>query len=100
LAGYKVGPPIDKQDNPFHDITTVAGRELVWDIIMKQKPKVIFLAPPCTPWSQMQNINDQLRVAEQQRLAWPILNFCRDVAAYQAKCGRYFIIENPSTSKI
>ena len=100
LAGYKVGTPIDKQDNPFHDITTVAGRELVWDIIMKQNPKVIFLAPPCTPWSQMQNINDQIRVAEQQRQAWPILNFCRDVAAYQANCGRYFIIENPSTSKI
>ena len=98
--GYKVGSPIDKNENPHHDLLTAAGRELVWDIIMRQNPKVIFLAPPCTPWSQMQNINDQLKVEEQRRQAVPILNFCKDVAQYQARLGRYFVIENPSTSRI
>jgi hypothetical protein len=100
FAGFRVGQPIDKNTDESHDLTTAAGRALVWDIITKQKPKVIFLAPPCTPWSQIQNINDQGKVEEQRRLAVPLLNFCRDVAHYQTSCGRYFIIENPSTSKI
>ena len=99
-AGYKVGSPIDKNNSPQHDILTAEGRQLVWDIVERQKPKVIFLAPPCTPWSQMQNINDRAKVEEQRQQAVPLLNFCREIAKYQASLNRYFVIENPSTSKI
>ena len=67
---------------------------------MTQKPRVIFLAPPCTPWSQMQNINDQNMVEAQRQAAIPLLRFTCEVAQHQSQTGNYFIIENPSTSRI
>ena len=79
---------------------TQEGRNLVWDIIVKQKPKVIFLAPPCTAWSQIQNINDPAVVYQKRLASVPLLNFCFQVAEYQSKHGRYFFFENPSTSNI
>jgi hypothetical protein len=82
------------------DLMTQEGRNLVWDIIVKQKPKVIFLAPPCTAWSQIQNINDPAVVYQKRLASVPLLNFCFQVAEYQSKHGRYFFFENPSTSNI
>jgi hypothetical protein len=55
-SGLRVGQPIDKLEGI--DLSFQEGRNYVWEIILRQKPKMFFLAPPCTPWSQMQNIND------------------------------------------
>jgi hypothetical protein len=93
-----VGQPIDL--NTGYDLLHPEGQAAVWDIIERQKPKVILMAPPCTPWSQMQNINDPRLVARKQHLQLPILTLGRDIAEYQSIHGRYFSIENPSTSKI
>jgi hypothetical protein len=97
-SGLRVGQPIDKLGGI--DLNTTEGRNYVWETITRQKPKMIFLAPPCTPWSQMQNINNQEMVEAQRRAAVPLLCFCLDVAKYQSSTGNYFIIENPSTSYI
>ena len=97
-SGHRVGQPIDLETG--FDLMTQEGRNLVWDIIVQQKPKVIFLAPPCTAWSQMQNINDPAVVYQKRLASVPLLNFCFQVAEYQSKHGRYFFFENPSTSNI
>ena len=49
----------------------------------------------------MQNIQqDQQRVWEKRKRYLPMLEFVAPIARYQLKHGRYFIIENPQTSKI
>ena len=76
------------------------GRQKCMDIIERQKPKVIFMAPVCGPWSQMQNINSQESADEKRRKYLPMLEFCARVAQYQIDHGRFFIIENPMSSRI
>ena len=96
-AGLRVGPPIDIKTG--FDLNAQSGQQKVWEIITKQQPTVVFMAPVCTPWSQIQNINDQKKVLEKQRKVMPMVNFVAQVAKYQAAHGRLFLIENPNTSK-
>ena len=71
---------------------------MVMEIIREQAPDVILMAPVCGPWSNMQNIQqDQQRVWEKRKRYLPMV---ASIARYQLKHGRYFIIENPQTSKI
>ena len=51
MNGLRVGQPIDLRTG--FDILTSDGRKRTMEIIEKQKPKVIFTAPHCAPWSQM-----------------------------------------------
>jgi hypothetical protein len=97
-SGRRVGQPIDLNTNC--DLLSEAGRQAAWKIIVGQAPTYIFLAPPCTPWSQMQNINNRQEVYRKQLEALPILNFCLVVAKYQSENERFLFFENPSTSKI
>ena len=41
------------------DILKVEGRKRAMEIIERQEPSVVFMAPECAPWSQMTNINDR-----------------------------------------
>eukprot|EP00439_Symbiodinium_sp_Y106_P066001 s314_g10.t1 len=68
MNGLRVGQPIDLRTGL--DILTSDGRKRTMDIIEKQKPKVIFMAPHCAPWSQMTNIHD--RAARDQRRQKPV----------------------------
>ena len=54
----------------------------------------------CGPWSQMQNIKDPSDTYQKRKKYLPMVEFCARVALYQIEHGRYFIIENPATSKI
>ena len=70
------------------DVMTSRGRRMVMEIIREQAPDVILMAPVCGPWSNMQNIREKRR------------RYLPMVARYQLKHRRYFIIENPQTSRI
>ena len=49
----------------------------------------------------MQNIQqDQPRVWAKRKRYLPMVEFVASIARYQLKHGRYFIIENPPTSKM
>ena len=98
LYGMRVGTPIDIR-NGF-DLSTSKGRQMVSKIVKEQEPDVIILEPVCGPWSPMQNINDPETVREKQSQAMPMVEFTADMAQYQIKNGRYFIIENPLKSKM
>ena len=75
---------------------TSKGRRMVMEIIREQAPDVILMAPVCGPWSNMQNIQqDQQKVGEKRRRY-----LVASIARYQLKRRRYFIIENPQTSRI
>ena len=59
------------------------------------------MAPVCGLWSNMQNIQrDQQRVWEKRQRYLPMVEFVAAIARYQLKHGRFFIIENPKTSRI
>ena len=59
-----------------------------------------FLAPPCSAWSAIQNINDQKEVARKRKEQEPLLRFVREVCQYQIAHSRFFVIENPFTSRM
>eukprot|EP00438_Fugacium_kawagutii_P016051 Skav221531 [mRNA] locus=scaffold1813:43:5619:- [translate_table: standard] len=98
MNGLKVGPPVDIRTG--YDILTVEGRQKTMELIERLNPKVVFMAPVCGPWSQMQNINDQETVRAKREKYFPMVEFCAKVALYQLQKGGYFLIENPSSSRI
>ena len=99
LSGLKVGTRVDIRTG--FDVMTSKGRRMVMGIIREQAPDVILMAPVCGPWSNMQNIQqDQQRVWEKRKRYLFMVEFVASIARYQLKHGRYFIIENPQTSKI
>ena len=99
LSGLKVGTPVDIRTG--FDVMTSKGRRMVMEIIREQAPDVILVAPVCGPWSNMLNIQqDQQKVGEKRGRYLPMVEFVASIARYQLKHRRYFIIENPQTSRI
>ena len=72
----------------------------MWEIILRQEPETVFMAPPCGPFSNWQNMSDWWTVQAKQKKAMPLIDFCIKVAHHQLSHGRYFIIENPQSSQI
>ena len=56
MQGLRVGAPIDLRTG--YDLLTAEGRRRAMEVIERQQPKIIHMAPVCGPWSQMQNIHD------------------------------------------
>ena len=96
MNGLKVGQPIDLRTG--FDLLKIEGRKRAMEVIERQQPSVVFLAPVCAPWSQMTNINDRDAREEKRRKYMPMVEFCIQVAIYQLRNGRHFIIENPAGS--
>ena len=59
------------------------------EVIERQQPKIIHMAPVCGPWSQMQNINDPSDTYQKRKKYLPMVEFCARVALYQIEHGRY-----------
>ena len=98
MNGLKVGTPIDLRTG--FDILKVEGRKRAMEIIERQEPSVVFMAPECATWSQMTNINDRNLRDEKRSKYMPMVEFCVQVAIYQLKRGRHFIMENPQSSAL
>ena len=98
MQGLRVGALIDLRTG--YDLLTAEGRRKAMEVIERQQPKIIHMAPVCGLWSQMQKINDLSDTYQKRKTYLPMVEFCARVALYQIEHGRYFIIENPATSKI
>ena len=96
-SGLRCGQPIDLRTG--FDLTNLQSQKKVIDMLDKQQPTIVFMAPVCGPFSQLQNLNSP-HVREKMKRAMPMIDFCIKIAEYQSKRGRYFIIENPQTSRI
>ena len=96
MNGLRVGQPIDLRTG--FDLLTPDGRRKTMDILEKQKPTVVTMAPTCAPWSIINNINDPKTTEAQRAKYLPVVEFCVQVAMYQIRHGRHFIMENPATS--
>ena len=98
MQGLRIGAPLDLRTG--YDLLAAKGRRKAMEVIERHQPKIIHRAPVCGPWSQMQNINDPSDTFQKRKKYLPMVEFCAGVALYQIEHGRYFIIENPATSKI
>lgn len=96
MNGLRVGQPIDLRTG--FDILKTEGRKKAMEVIERQKPSVVTMAPDCSPWSQMTNINDREARDAKRAKYMPMVEFCVQVALYQIRNGRHFIIENPAGS--
>eukprot|EP00435_Cladocopium_sp_Y103_P076085 s7_g76.t1 len=96
--GLRVGATIDLRTG--YDLLTADGRRRAMEVIERQQPKIIHMAPVRGPWSQMQSKNDPAHTWYKRKKYLPMVEFCAKVALYQLEHGRFFIIENPATSKI
>ena len=96
-SGLSGGQPIDLRTG--FDLSNPQSQKKVLDILDKQQPTVVFMAPVCGPFSQLQNLNSP-HVHEKMKRAMPMIDFCIKIAEYKIRRGRYFIIENPQTSRM
>ena len=96
-SGLRCGQPIDLRTG--FDLSNPQSQKKVRDILDKQQPTIVFMAPVCGPFSQLQNLHSP-HVHEKMKRAMPMIDFCVKIAEYQIRRGRYFIIENPQTSRV
>ena len=78
-------------------------RERARRLMREQKPYLLIGSPPCTAWSNLQNLNrcrpgGSEKVDEQQRRAKVHLLFCTSLYLEQMAAGRYFLHEHPQSA--
>jgi hypothetical protein len=96
--GLVVGQPIDISAG--FDLLTPQGQAKAWHILHTQRPAFIFMAPVCTSWCSLANLQPSSVREEKRRKALPMIAFCATVAWHQLATGGHFIIENPTTSAV
>lgn len=72
----------------------------MWNILRKHKPFLVLSAFDCRIWSIMANMNlegawEFLR----KTIGLKTLRLVRDICKFQAEHNRFFLVENPQTSK-
>ena len=89
-------------------IGDVAFEKLLWQAMAKHKPDLITLAPDCSAFSPLQNLNKntpeaRARLEEKRRRSKPQWKFAKQVLAYQRRAGkgteRKLAMENPCASR-
>ena len=76
MNGLKVGPPIDLRTG--FDILKIEGRKRAMEIIERQKPSVVVMAPECAS-SQVTTINDRDAPDGKRSKYMPVVEFCVQV---------------------
>lgn len=91
-------PAFDRVDGwEFFD---VKDRSHFWKVLDEQQPDVILMTPDCKAFSQMMESNwdrmdeEKKKIIQQEGLQ--MLHFCIEVAEYQLKRNKYFLLEQPA----
>ena len=96
--GLKVGPPIGHKSGwclklPHH-------RAELKRLLRKHKPKILFAAPTCGPWSQASTtMNPELKAAIREEELIVLEFFC-ECSRIQSSDGRWYMLENPQASEL
>ena len=92
MQGLRVGAPIDLRTG--YDLLTAEARRKAMEVIERQQPKIIHMAPVCGPWSQLQNINDPADTYQKRKEYLPsngwILRQSRYVPNWTRKIFQYW----------
>ena len=100
-AGWTGWQPITIESG--YDLTTTRGINMAKSDVDKANPDVIVFAWPCSPWSQMQNLNakvpgHQTKIALQRQTHLRLLDFAEWCERRQSANGKLFLGENPLRS--
>ncbi|CAE7892444.1 RE1 [Symbiodinium sp. KB8] len=87
LYGYPVSMPIATDSAANFDLTTVAGREAVDNVLEADDPYLTVFSPTCTPWSRWQQINGDKnhenydKLASERRAWLPVVRWMSEDAS-------------------
>ena len=81
------------------DLRDPALRSCVLDELREHRPDLVALAPPCGPWSLMQNLNDPAATEEKRREHRVFWLFTRDCWDVQCSHGGLVLTEQPAGSR-
>ena len=89
---------VDEQGQPW-DFSSARAREKALKLIDDTMPNLLFLCPPCTMFSVMQNLNFERMTEEHytERMKDAVMHFAFAVllCLRQNTAGRYFALEQP-----
>ena len=74
-------------------------QQRAWKILRKETPHLVMLSPPCTARSKIRAISDFKRdpkvVAAEREATRKHMEFCANIAKFQYRAGRGFLLERP-----
>ena len=100
--GLTPGPSLDLTNG--YDFGKEEDRRKAWKLIPKTRPFMIIGSPPCTMFSNLQNLNLHMhkddpewmnKFNEETKKAEEHVNFCVTLYRYQLSHGRHFLHEHP-----
>ena len=91
----KVEDPITRQKWDLSDKRVVAR---VKEMIRKDSPQLLVASPPCTLFSQLQNLSGGPEPVALQK-AIVLFEVAVDLCMYQARLGGRFVLEHPKSSR-
>lgn len=106
----KVGPVMWVAENVHHaaqapveskgviNLGTESGREEMWNLVMMEKPYMLVLKPPCENLFKDMDHGKKSYVGKLMESICHVKT-CVEVAGYQRKHGRHFILEAPTQQK-
>lgn len=84
-----------------HDLRLESERDEVFRDIYEHRPKMIWMAPPCTNWCAFSRLNfDPQERRRRRRREKELIKLIEEVIIYQKANQGLFVIENPRTSDI
>ena len=79
-----------------------SGRTLARALVLRDRPGLLILSPPCTRFSHLQNLHPQGLPAERNPAAWAeaiaFVDFAMELAEVQRVAGRSFVFEHPQSA--
>ena len=105
-AGLRGGFSLDltvPYQGEYWDFTKKTCRDRALDLLRKDRPYLLIGSPPCTAWSNLQNLNacrpgGAAKVEAGKRRARVHLLFCARLYREQLEAGRYFLHEHPKSA--
>ena len=68
-------------------------------MLQKDKPELLVASPPCTHFSNLQNLNKKEWKREERDKAIAMVDYAVEMCVLQHRAGRKFVFEHPSTSR-
>ena len=88
------------------DLSSISGRQKLWNIIEKYQPEHIWMAPECGPWGGWNRLNMFKSPAmfesiqQKQFEQMPHVRLCSRICQYQVQLHRHFHLEQPLGSNM
>ena len=91
--GHLTGEPLSLETG--WDFRRALDRKAAFKMVKRDKPQFLVIAYPCGPWSPLMRLNPSANLEAIRSEHRQLIQFALDLARYQLRHGRHFILENP-----